>query len=210
MGTKFINRAGQRFGRLTVLHRAGTNAYKKVIWECLCDCGTQTTVVSGALASGNTTSCGCALKEAITKHGGSAKGSYNTWRAMMRRCYNPADKDYPRWGGRGVVVHEPWHDYTVFAKEVGEPEGKETFDRIDTNGDYMPGNVRWASATIQARNIRVPKTSKTGVTGVLFHNSRYYAAITVKAKKFYSKCFATLEEAAAARKELERIHWGVA
>jgi hypothetical protein len=46
--------------------------------------------------------------------------------------------------------------------------------------------------------------------GVLFHNKRYYAAITVRRKKYYSKCFKTLEEAAAARKELERIHWGVA
>lgn len=210
MGTKFIDRTGQRFGRLTVLHRAGTNSYKKVIWECLCDCGAQTTVVSGALASGNTTSCGCALKEAITKHGGSAKGSYNTWRAMMRRCYNPADKDYPRYGGRGISVHEPWHDYAVFANDIGEPTGTETFDRIKTDGNYEPGNVRWATPTVQARNIRVPKKSKTGVTGVLFHGGCYYAAITVKSKKYYSKVCKSLEEAAAARKELERLRWGAA
>jgi hypothetical protein len=210
MGTKFIDRSGQRFGRLVVLHRAGTNAYKKVIWRCVCDCGVQTTVVSGALASGNTTSCGCAIKEAITKHGGSGKGSYNTWRAMMRRCYNVADKDYPRYGGRGVSVYEPWHEYVAFALEVGEPKDAETFDRIDTTGSYVPGNVRWATPTIQARNVRTTKTSKTGVTGVLFHNNRYYAAITVKKKKFYSKCVRTIEEAAAARKELERLHWGVA
>ena len=207
MITNFIDRTGQVFGKLTVLECAGRNKLKKVIWSCLCACGNKTIVVSGSLVTGNTLSCGCGVKEAITKHGGSGKASYNTWRAMMRRCYNQNDKDYPRWGGKGVTVYKPWHNYSDFALEVGEPKGAETFDRINTTGNYEPGNVRWASPTVQARNIRVPKSSKTGVTGVLFHNSKYYAAITVQKKKFYSKCFITLEEAAAARKELERLHW---
>jgi hypothetical protein len=210
MGTKFIDRTGMRYGRLTVCNRQGTNALRKVMWECLCDCGNRTVVTSGSLVTGNTTSCGCFLKETITKHGGTGKGSYNTWRAMMRRCYTPTDKDYPRWGGSGVVVYAPWHDYVTFAADVGEPQGAETFDRIDTNGSYVPGNVRWATPTVQARNARISKINKTGVIGVLFHNNRYYAAITVQKKKFYSKCFATVQEAAAARKELERLHWSAA
>lgn len=210
MGTKFIDRTNMRYGKLLVLQRAGTNALRKVTWKCLCDCGNTTVVPSGALATGNTSSCGCGVKEAITKHGGWKKSSYNTWRAMMRRCYNEEDKDYPRWGGRGITVYAPWHDYVTFATTVGEPVGAETFDRIDNDGNYEPGNVRWATPTVQARNARVPKTSKTGVIGVLFHNKRYYAAITVQKKKFYSKCFTTLEEAVLARKELERLHWGVA
>jgi len=209
MATKFIDRTGMRYGKLLVLRRRGTNALRKVTWECLCDCGKSTVVTSGSLATGNTSSCGCGVKEAITKHGGWKKSSYNTWRAMMRRCYNSNDKDYPRWGGKGVSVYKPWHDYATFAKDVGEPTGTETFDRINTTGNYEPGNVRWATPMVQARNIRTPKTSKTGVTGVLFHNSKYYATITSQRKKFYSKCFATLEEAVAARKELERAHWGV-
>ena len=127
----------------------------------------------------------------------------------MRRCYIATDKDYPNWGGRGIIVHQPWHDYMVFATEVGEPKGAETFDRMDTTGSYVPGNVRWATPTMQARNARVPKTSKTGLVGVLFHNSRFYATITAGGKKFYSKCFKTLAEAALARKELEQLHWGV-
>ena len=210
MGTKFIDRSGMQYGKLTVLRRHGTNSLHKVTWECLCECGKVTVVTSGSLATGNTSSCGCGVKEAITKHGGTGKGSYNTWRAMMRRCYNQADKDYPRWGGRGISVHEPWHDYTVFASDVGEPSGTETFDRIDGSKNYEPGNVRWATPTVQARNVGVSKNSKTGVTGVLFHNNRYYACITIKKKKLYSKVFSTVEEAAAARKELERLHWGTA
>ena len=207
---KFIDRTGQRFGKLLVVAEAGRDALKKVRWRCMCDCGNETTVTSGGLVTGNTTSCGCYLKEKITKHGGWKKSSYNTWRAMMRRCYNSNDKDYPRWGGRGIIVYAPWHDYAAFAKDVGEPEGTETFDRIDPNGSYVPGNVRWATPTVQARNTRLPKTNKTGSVGVLLHNNRYYAQITVKKKKFYSKVFCTIEDAAIARKELERLHWGIA
>lgn len=207
---RFVDRTGQKFGKLTVLARNGTNHYKKVMWHCRCDCGNELDVVAGALVTGNTSSCGCGIKEAVTKHGGTGKGSYNTWRAMMRRCYNSQDKDYPRYGGRNISVYKPWHDYLTFATTVGEPLGTETFDRINTNGDYEPGNVRWATPTVQARNIRLPKTSKTGLVGVLFHNKRYYAVITCKKKKFYSKCYSTIEEAAAARKELERLHWGTA
>ena len=207
LGMKLVDRTGQVFGKLTVLKQAGRNNLKKVLWRCRCECGEEILVVSGSLVTGNTTSCGCVTPN--FKHGGTGKGSYNTWRAMMRRCYNTADKDYPKWGGRGVFVHPSWHDYLSFALAVGEPIGKETLDRIDPNGSYEPGNVRWASPAVQARNIRVPRNSKTGVTGVLFHNKKYYASITVKTKKFYSKCFATLEDAATARKELERLHWAV-
>lgn len=204
---KLVDRTGQIFGKLTVFEQAGRDRLKKVLWRCRCECGNETVVVSGSLVTGNTTSCGCVVPN--FKHGGWNKSSYNTWRAMMRRCYNPKDKDYLRWGGRGVTVHAPWHDYATFAKEVGEPSGAETFDRIDTTGNYEPNNVRWTTPTVQARNIRVPKTSKTGVTGVLFHSGYYYAAITVQKKKYYSKVCKSVEEAAVARKELERLHWGV-
>lgn len=205
---KLVDRTGQRFGKLVVLEQAGRNNLKKVLWKCKCDCGNETIVVSGSLVTGNTTSCGC--EAGNLKHGGTGKGSYNTWRAMMRRCYNVNDKDYPRWGGKGVIVHKPWHDYVTFAAEVGEPVGNETFDRIDTTGNYTPDNCRWATPTVQARNIRTPKTSKTGIIGVLFHGGKFYGCITVKKKKYYSKVFDTVEEAAAARKELERLHWGIA
>lgn len=205
---KRVDRVGHRYGKLTVLSWAGRNALKKVLWKCVCDCGGETVVVAGDLVTGNTQSCGCVVPN--LKHGGSGKGSYNTWRAMMRRCYKPQDKDYKRYGAVGVVVCERWHSYALFAADMGEPVGAQTLDREDPYGDYTPGNCRWADLPTQARNVRVPKASKTGVTGVLFHNNRYYAAITVQKKKFYSKCVTTLEEASQARKELERLHWGVA
>lgn len=202
---KLVDRTGQRFGKLVVLEQAGRNALKKVLWKCHCDCGNETVVVAGSLITGNTESCGCVIPN--YKHGGTNKGSYNSWRAMVRRCTNPQDKDYKRYGAKGISVCPEWMDYTTFKNAMGEPFGTETLDRIDPSGNYDPSNVRWASPTVQARNIKPPKTSKTGVTGVLFHGNKYYAAITLKKKKHYSKMCNTIEEAAAARKELERIHW---
>lgn len=207
---KFVDRTGQRYGRLTAVKHVGKDQINKPLWECLCDCGKTTFVNSSALSSGNTTSCGCYLKERITKHGGWNKGSYNTWRAMMRRCYNTRDKDYPKYGGRGVTVHTPWHEYTVFAAEMGEPSGDETLDRIDTYGNYEPDNCRWAGVKTQNRNTRVRTSNKSGVTGVSKVGNKFMAKITVGKKSFYSKCFKTVEEAAVARRELERIHWGTA
>jgi hypothetical protein len=96
LAMKFVDRTGQVFGKLTVLEAAGRNKLKKVLWRCKCECGGEATVVSGSLVTGNTAPCGCIIPN--FKHGGWNKSSYNTWRAVMRRCYNPLDKDYPRWG----------------------------------------------------------------------------------------------------------------
>lgn len=203
---KRIDHTGARFGRLTALEMVGRNALKKVLWRCQCDCGNKITVPSGSLVTGNTTSCGCIVPN--FKHGGTGKGSYNTWRAMMRRCYNPDDKDYKRYGAMGVTVYPAWHEYAVFAKDMGEPVGDQTLDRANPYGNYEPGNCRWASLPAQARNTRVRSSSKTGHTGVRFRSNGWYAEITVQKKKIYSKVAATLEEAVFNRKELERIYWG--
>jgi hypothetical protein len=205
---KFIDRTGQRFGKLVALQRMSSNSYKKIVWRCLCDCGQETLVASGSLASGNTTSCGCYLKERITKHGGHQRSSYNSWRAMIRRCTIPTDKDYPRYGALGVTVCPEWRDYKVFAADMGEPEGTQTLDRIDTYGDYNKANCRWASVTTQNRNTRVRRNSRSGFTGVHLRGSAWYAEVTARRKKFYSKACRTVEEAAEARKQLELLHWG--
>jgi hypothetical protein len=77
---------------------------------------------------------------------------------MMARCYNPQHRWYQRYGGRGIKVWEPWHDAAVFTadieRELGQrPEGK-TLDRIDNDGNYEPGNLRWATRSQQMRNRR--------------------------------------------------------
>ncbi len=202
---KFVDRTGQVFGKLTVLEQAGRNKLKKVLWRCKCECGNELIVVSGSLVTGNTTSCGC--EGGRYKHGGTGKGSYNTWRAMIRRCTIPTDKDYPRYGGRGVSVCPAWLDYRNFAVDMGEPNGDETLDRIDTYGNYEPKNCRWAGVQTQNRNIRLRVNSTTGYIGVSVVGKKFLAKITVGKKSYYSQLCNTAEEAAAARKELERKYW---
>lgn len=202
---KLVDRTGQRFGKLVVIEQAGRNSLKKVLWKCKCDCGNESIVTAGALVTKNTESCGCVVPN--FKHGGWNKASYNTWRAMIRRCTKPQDKDYPRYGGLGVTVCNRWLDYINFVADMGEPVGDETLDRIDTYGNYEPSNCRWAGVKVQNRNIRVRKNSKTGVIGIRKVGDKYMAKITVDKKGYYSKCFATIEEAAAARKELEAKYW---
>ena len=205
---KFRNLVGKRFGRLIVLEHLGRTAAKKQLWGCVCDCGRKHKADSGSLVQGSVTSCGCYLKERITKHGGAGKASYNTWRAMMRRCYNPKDKDYPRYGGQGVVVHTAWHTYTVFAADMGEPTDNQTLDRIDPYGNYIPTNCRWAAPNTQARNIR-SRPSKSGHRGIYaLRNGQWLAAISANRKKYYGKCRISIEEALADRKELEHRYWG--
>jgi hypothetical protein len=205
---KFIDRTGLRYGRLLVLERAGRTASKKVLWKCACDCGGTALVDACSLVTQNTTSCGCVIPN--FKHGGWKKSSYNTWRAMMRRCDNPQDKDYPKYGGVGITVCPEWHDYAKFAEDMGEPVGDQTLDRKDPYGNYEPDNCRWASLPTQARNVRVRQNSESGHIGVHRRGKKWLAEITVGKKKYYAKLQDTVEAAVAARKELERLHWGVA
>jgi len=206
---KLVDRTGQQFGRLTVVAQAGRNNLKKVLWDCVCACGARTTVASGSLVTGNTTSCGCVLKEAITKHGNSGKSSYNTWRAMVRRCNNPEDKDYGRYGGKGIRVCERWLTYENFVTDMGEPEGSQTLDRKDPYGNYEPDNCRWASLSDQARNHRLHANNRSGFTGVYtVYEEKWMARISNNKKVFYSKVCKTFEEAVLARKGLEQVHWG--
>ena len=110
-------------------------------------------------------------------HGLSRHPQYSTWKAMRRRCENPDDVAYPNYGARGIRVCDEWRqDVAAFVSYVEKvlgprPEGL-TLDRIDNDGHYEPGNLRWATKAEQTHNRRRLPTGRLGYTGVCRHSSR--------------------------------------
>jgi len=127
--------------------------------RCRCECGTEKEVNLKNLKSGISTSCGCRRSKQLSarnhKHGLRFSKEWRAWQSMKNRCYNPKVVGYKNYGGRGITVFPEWLDsFEVFYAYIGvAPEGY-TLDRIDTGGNYEPGNVRWASHKQQSSNKR--------------------------------------------------------
>ena len=147
------DRTGQRFGRLVALRCCGVGN-DGALWECICDCGKITWVRGTCLARGTTQSCRCLEMESRLKHGQRGTPEYRSWAAAKTRCYNPAYSKYPRYGGRGIVMCERWRDsFARFFEDMGRrPSKRHTLDRRNNDGNYEPGNCRWATPKQQAKN----------------------------------------------------------
>lgn len=156
MGAR-INLTGQKFNRLTVIARAGV-LYGEVAWLCLCECGSRKIIGGREIRSGRVQSCGCLIQDvsfqigmANRTHGLTATSEWKSWRSMRDRCQ---DLTNFRYGGRGIQVCEEWrNDFEAFYRYMGPKPGPGySLDRINNDGNYEPGNVRWATAKEQANN----------------------------------------------------------
>lgn len=163
-----LDLTGQRFGRLVAISIAGRTKHQNVKWFCRCDCGAERVVIAGCLRGGTTISCGCAQKEhaaqhckSMTKHGMCASGTYSSWASMIARCGNPRAPNYPRYGGRGIVVCSEWlGDFRTFLRDMGERPAGHSLDRINRDLGYESSNCRWATYSDQAKNRRNSPTHR--------------------------------------------------
>ena len=139
-------------GKLRVLWPS-LSARKPQRWVCKCDCGNRVELTDRVILGGKTKSCGC--DHHWKTHGQSDTVEYQTWRSMLKRCENPKYHNYRLYGGRGVKVCERWHQFENFFADMGpRPSDKHSIDRINNDGNYEPGNCRWATWSEQRLNQR--------------------------------------------------------
>lgn len=148
---------GRTFSRLTVLDLAPSRN-SKTYWICKCECGAETIVRSDGLVGGMTQSCGCLgrdrRRQANTKHGGGNCPEWKAWQAAKQRCYNPNNKRFHHYGGRGIKMCDRWlNSYPNFIADMGpRPSPNHSIDRINNDGNYDPQNCQWRTTTEQNNN----------------------------------------------------------
>jgi len=152
------------------------------------------------------------LPHSIT-HGKSKTPEHVAWLGIRQRCTNPKNKDFDRYGGRGISICDEWAKFENFIRDMGnKPSSKHSIERRDNGGDYSPDNCKWATRVEQNRNQRVQKNSILGIKGIGMvqtgRNVRYNPAIGVNGKSVYLGSFKELKDAVSARINGELKYWG--
>lgn len=168
MPAPLLNLVGKTYQKLTVIGPPSPDfvpakSQKELVhYLCLCECGKQVNVAASKLHRGMRISCGCARKLNNFRHGMSRSGGkYNAWKSMVQRCHSPTSDKYRWYGARGISVCDRWRfgdgsltGYECFVADTGERPAGMSLDRINNDGNYEPGNCRWATAKQQANNKR--------------------------------------------------------
>ncbi len=154
-----IDMLNKKIGKLTVEKNIGRKGHNQ-LWECKCECGNVTQLTTAAL-NRPTLSCGCLTKEKLKlsniKHGYTNTPVFCLWQDIKKRCYNPKSSGYKNYGGRGIIVCDEWLNdskaFIDYVLSIGYKEGL-TIDRINNNGNYEKGNIRFVTRKEQNNNKR--------------------------------------------------------
>ena len=145
--------AGRKIGRLTVIHSTTQRIGKSIVWRCICECGNQSALVSARdLLHSNEGRKGCGSC-ADTKD-----PLYSIWNGIKQRCFNRSNAGYKNYGGRGITMYPDWINnflaFKAYILTLGSRLPGYSLDRKNNDGNYEPGNLRWADAVTQANNQR--------------------------------------------------------
>jgi hypothetical protein len=158
--TKRNNLTNRQFGKLTALFYAWSDEQGKSVWMFVCECGKIAFIRSNSVLTGNTESCGCIKVAKVTKwnidrstHGAIKTPEYWAYKGAKGRCTNPRNRSYSDYGGRGIQFR--FSSFQEFLNAVGlRPSPEHSLDRIENDGHYENGNLRWATKEEQANNRR--------------------------------------------------------
>lgn len=153
------------FGRLTVI--GITRIDGRLYRVCMCECGATTYARITDLTRGNKKSCGCLNREKSAQrasernrvHGFTGTKEHEAWMSMWKRCTDPNHAAYANYGGRGITICERWRSFAPFYEDMGCAAPGLSLDRIESDGNYEPGNCRWISMQLQGVNTRNVKLS---------------------------------------------------
>ena len=170
VANNFIDLTGKTFGHLIVIGIFEKSSNNELKWECICECGNTTYCLGSNLRRNRVKTCGkCKYYKQIVSNITSTHGLSNTrefkiWLHFKERCFSINCKDYPNWGGRGITVFVDWINnfqefYNYLQDTIGLAEDyetitgqKATLDRINVDGNYEPGNLKWSSYQEQQQN----------------------------------------------------------
>ncbi|MGI4426937.1 hypothetical protein ACR2WJ_26255 [Klebsiella pneumoniae] len=160
---------GETINKLKVIKESSKRDKSRCkMYECLCECGEVIIVRSSTLRQGKIKSCGCEskkthsqlMRERNSTHGLSSNPMYQRWLGMKQRCYDVNAINYKNYGGRGIEICEEWkNDFKKFYDYMGDPPNENyQIDRINNDGNYEPGNVKWSTRSENSTNIRKKST----------------------------------------------------
>ncbi len=172
-----------RFSKLLVKERSSNLKDGTATWLCICDCGNQRIIAGTSLRAGRNKSCGCAsplfTTERMKTHGKSRDRIYSIWVGMLIRCSEKSKgKTRKNYFLRGIKVCDKWKNFESFYEDMGEPSLNYSIERINNNGNYEPGNCKWATSKEQGNNTSANK--KIEFNGQIKNISQWAELLNIK------------------------------